>query len=78
MESKGTLRKLDQLGRIVIPKELCKTLSIEPKDSIEFFTNGDTIVLKKYVPGCLFCGSMKDITKFKEKNLCSECLKAMK
>lgn len=55
MKSTGIVRKIDELGRVVIPKELRKVLSIEEKDGLEIFTESDKIILRKYVPGCTFC-----------------------
>ena len=55
MKSTGVVRKLDNLGRIVIPIELRKTMDIAIKDTLEIFTEGDEIILKKYQPGCIFC-----------------------
>ena len=55
MNSTGVVRKLDNLGRIVIPIELRKTMGIAIKDTLEIFTEGDEIILKKYQPGCIFC-----------------------
>lgn len=75
MRSTGIVRKIDDLGRIVIPKETRKVLGINEGDSIEFFTEGENIVLKKYQPGCVFCGSAREIVNFKGKNICKECLK---
>lgn len=50
MKSTGILRKVDELGRVVIPIELRRTLGIEEKDALEIYVDGDKIVLKKYVP----------------------------
>ena len=55
MKSTGVVRKLDNLGRIVIPIELRKTMDIAVKDTLEIFTEGDQIILKKYHPACIFC-----------------------
>lgn len=74
MKSLGITRKVDKLGRIVIPKELRGTLSIGEKDALEIFVEGDTIVLKKYEPACIFCGQARDIKSIKGKNICSKCL----
>ncbi len=69
----GIVRKLDELGRYVVPKELRRTLGINEGDSVEAFVNGDEIILKKYQPGCVICGSMEDIKLVKDKRLCSSC-----
>ncbi|MDR3559828.1 MAG: AbrB/MazE/SpoVT family DNA-binding domain-containing protein [Negativicutes bacterium] len=77
MKSIGIVRKLDELGRLVIPIELRRVLNIEHKDGLEIFTDNDRIILRKYEPACVFCGNAKDITKFKGKNVCAPCLSAM-
>ena len=74
MRSIGVTRRVDELGRIVIPIELRRTMSIEEKDALEIFVDGDQIILKKYVPGCLFCGSCDDVINYKGKNICRACL----
>lgn len=75
MKSTGIVRKVDRLGRVVIPIELRRNLDIEEKDALEIFIDGEQIVLKKYAPACIFCGQAKDITTFKSKNICPSCLK---
>ena len=57
MKSTGIVRKVDELGRIVLPIELRRTLNIDIKDSIEIYVENDSIVLKKFEPTCIFCGS---------------------
>ena len=78
MKSTGVVRKLDNLGRVVIPIELRKTMGIAIKDTLEIFTEGDEIILKKYQPGCIFCGDARDLQLFKGKMICSKCLSEMK
>ncbi len=73
MKSTGVVRKLDNLGRIVVPIELRKTLNISVKDSIEIFTEGDQIILRKYVPGCIFCGESNNLCTFNGKQICESC-----
>jgi transcriptional pleiotropic regulator of transition state genes len=77
MKSTGIVRKVDELGRIVLPIELRRTLDIEVKDSLEIYVDGSQIVLKKYEPACIFCGNAADVTNFKGKNVCRECLREM-
>jgi transcriptional pleiotropic regulator of transition state genes len=74
MKSAGIVRKVDELGRIVIPKELRRTLAINESDPIEIYTEGDQIILKKYEPACIFCGEGKDVINYKGKNICKSCL----
>ena len=73
MKSTGIVRKVDELGRIVLPIELRRTMGIEVKDALEIYVDGDHIVLKKYEPSCVFCGNAKDIIHFKGTNVCSDC-----
>ncbi|MCL1809300.1 MAG: AbrB/MazE/SpoVT family DNA-binding domain-containing protein [Clostridiales bacterium] len=75
MKATGIVRKVDVLGRIVLPIELRKTLDIEREDPIEIYTDGDYIMLKKYEPACIFCGNAKDVKRVRDKNVCEDCLK---
>lgn len=77
MKSTGIVRKVDELGRIVLPIELRRTLDIEVKDALEIYVDGAQIILKKYEPACIFCGNAKDIINFKGKNICHECMEEM-
>lgn len=77
MKSTGIVRKVDELGRIVLPIELRRTLGIEEKDRIEIFVDGESIILRKYKPGCIFCDNAKDIINYKGKNICPDCIRAM-
>ena len=77
MKSTGVVRRVDELGRIVIPIELRRTLDIKEKDSLEIFTDGDKIILKKYNPACIFCGEARDVVSYKGKNVCKLCLEEM-
>lgn len=74
MKSTGIVRKVDELGRIVLPIELRRTLDIDVKDSLEIYVDGSQIILKKYEPACVFCGNAKDVINFKGKNICRNCL----
>ncbi|HDK7165898.1 TPA: AbrB/MazE/SpoVT family DNA-binding domain-containing protein [Clostridium botulinum] len=77
MKSTGIVRKVDDLGRIVIPKELRRILNIEEGDGLEIYTEGEQIILKKYEPCCIFCGEAKEVINFKGKNICKICLKGL-
>lgn len=77
MKSTGIVRKVDELGRIVLPIELRRTLGIEEKDRIEIFVDGESIILRKYQLGCIFCDNAKDIINYKGKNICPDCIRAM-
>ncbi len=78
MKATGIVRKVDELGRIVLPIELRRTLDIEIKDPIEIFVDEDYILLKKYEPACVFCGNAKDIVSVNGKNVCRNCIEDMK
>ena len=78
MKSTGIVRKVDELGRIVLPIELRRTLDIEIKDSIEIYVENNSIILKKYEPTCIFCGNSKELATFNDKNVCSKCLEKLK
>ena len=78
MKATGIVRKVDELGRIVLPIELRRTLGIEIKDPIEIYVDGDYIVLKKYEPACIFCGNAKDVHGIHGKNICRTCLEELK
>lgn len=78
MKATGIVRKVDELGRIVLPIELRRTLNIEIKDPVEIFVDGEFILLKKYEPACVFCGNAKDVETFNGKNVCKKCLEKIK
>ena len=78
MKATGIVRKVDELGRIVLPVELRRTLDIAERDTLEIYVEGTSIVLKKYAPRCVFCDGSKDVTLFKGKNICPKCLKELK
>ena len=75
MKSTGIVRKIDDLGRIVIPKEIRKTFNIHNDDPLEIFTDNDTIVFKQFNVSCIFCDSKDNLELFKGKNICPACLK---
>lgn len=77
MKSTGIVRKVDELGRVVIPIELRRTLDIAEKDALEIYVDGEQIILKKYAPACIFCGQAKDVVSYKGKNICPDCLDEM-
>ena len=74
MKSTGMVRRVDELGRVVIPKEIRDKLDIQEKDPIEIYVDGTSIVLKKVQSNCIFCGSTKDLIEYKDKLLCKKCL----
>lgn len=77
MRSTGIVRKVDELGRIVIPIELRRTLGIAEKDALEIYVDQEKIILKKYEPACVFCGSADHVQYFRGKLICRECAQAM-
>ncbi len=78
MKSTGIVRKVDELGRVVIPIELRRTLGIKEKDALEIYVDLEKIILKKYEPACIFCGNADNVTHYKNKIVCNECLNEMK
>jgi len=79
MKSTGIVRKLDNLGRVVIPMEIRRTMEIEERDGLEIFVENDRIILMKYKPSyeCVFCGNPEDVSEFKGKSICKDCLDAI-
>lgn len=77
MKATGIVRKVDELGRIVLPIELRRTLHVGDRDSLEIYTDNDKIILKKYEPSCIFCGNAKDVVNFKGKNVCPDCIREL-
>jgi AbrB family transcriptional regulator, transcriptional pleiotropic regulator of transition state genes len=73
LKATGIIRKVDNLGRLIIPKELRKTMDLPEKTPIEIFTEGDSIILRKYQPACIICGQAKGVTEFKGKRICKGC-----
>ena len=78
MKQTGIVRKVDELGRIVLPIELRRTLDIAVRDELEIYLDDDKVVMRKYEPSCVFCGSTRNLTEYREKNVCSECIRKMK
>ena len=78
MKATGIVRKVDELGRIVLPMELRRTLGINKEDAIEIFVDSDMIVLRKYEPACIFCGSAVEVSNIRGKNICRACLNDLK
>jgi len=78
MKSTGVVKEVDELGRIVIPVELRRTLNIDVKDALEIYVDGDQVILKKYEPACIFCGDARDVINYKSKNICQKCLTELK
>lgn len=77
MKSTGIIRKVDELGRIVLPIELRRTLDIAERDELEIYLDDDKVVLKKYEPSCIFCGSSCGLVTYHGRNVCMECIENM-
>lgn len=78
MKSTGMVRNIDEAGRLVLPKELRREFSLVGESTaVEIFTDADKIVLRKYAPACIFCGSLDDIIDYKGVRVCSECAKTL-
>lgn len=78
MKSTGITRKIDELGRIVLPIELRRSLEIGEKDAVEIYVEDDCIILKKFRTSCIFCGSEENIIDFKGKSVCADCIAQLK
>jgi len=74
MKSTGIVRRVDELGRVVIPIEMRNKFSIAEKDPIEIYVDGSSIILKKYEENCVFCGNTKNLSEYKSKLICNKCL----
>ena len=77
MKSTGIIRKVDDLGRIVLPIELRRTLDIAERDELEIFMENGRIVLQKYEPSCIFCESSQNLIGYRGKNVCQACIRRM-
>ena len=78
MRSSGIVRKVDNLGRIVIPIEIRRAMSIDVKDPIEISIDGDTIVLRRQQTACALCGSNSDMRRIGDKYICAQCAKLIR
>lgn len=74
MKATGIVRPVDELGRVVLPKELRRIMDINEKDGMEIFVENDKIILRKYQPCCTFCGSLDNVVHFQEKLVCNKCI----
>ena len=77
MKSTGIIRRVDELGRIVLPIELRRTLDIAERDEMEIYLENDKIVLQKFEPSCIFCQSSQGLVAYKGKNVCQTCVRSM-
>ncbi len=74
MKSTGIVRRIDELGRIVLPIELRRNFDLAEKDALEIYVDNESIILKKFCRSCVFCNNSEDVMEFKGKNICQECL----
>lgn len=77
MKSTGIVRKVDELGRIVLPVEMRRTLDITERDELEIYLEKDCIILQKFEESCIFCGSARGLITYRRKVVCQECIKQM-
>ncbi|PTM59917.1 AbrB/MazE/SpoVT family DNA-binding domain-containing protein [Desmospora activa] len=77
MKATGIVRKVDELGRIVLPVELRRTMDIDVRDPLEIYVDGTNVILKKYSPSCLFCGQVENVVSYRNKNVCENCLREL-
>ncbi len=77
MKSTGIIRKVDDLGRIVLPIELRRTLDIAERDELEIYMENDRIILQKFEPACIFCGSSRGLVTHHGKNVCQDCIRKL-
>ena len=78
MKSTGIVRKVDELGRIVLPIEMRRTLDIAEKDALEIYVEGESVILRKYQASCVFCDGVRNIISFKGRNVCTDCINQLK
>lgn len=73
IKSTGIVRKLDDLGRLVLPKELRRTMGLGEGDYLEIYTEGETVLLRRYTPLCVFCGTGGQMMVHHGKQVCQNC-----
>ncbi|HHV59924.1 MAG TPA: AbrB/MazE/SpoVT family DNA-binding domain-containing protein [Clostridiaceae bacterium] len=78
MRATGVVRRVDQLGRIVLPKKLRKEFEFNEKNDIELLIDGDTIVLRRFLPSCVFCNTRENVSEYKGRNICENCMEELK
>lgn len=73
MKSLGIVRKIDELGRLVLPIETRRALGLSAGEGVEIFVDADRVILKKYEPACIFCGDADDVIVYAGKKICRKC-----
>ena len=77
MKLAGIVRKVDELGRVVLPIELRRTLDVAERDELEIYLEDDKVIMRKYEPSCVFCASTVGLMEYRGKNVCAQCIRAM-
>ena len=77
MKATGMTRQVDELGRIVLPKEIRTRFDIKKRDYLEIFVDDGMIILKPYETSCIFCGSTENVTEHMERSVCESCISAL-
>lgn len=78
MKSIGIVRRVDELGRIVLPIELRRDMGVQEKDALEIFVEGECIILKKHEEGCVICRSTKGLIEYKKHKICTDCVNVVR
>ena len=78
MKKSCFVRKIDELGRIVLPIEIRQSLDIKEKDPLEILMKDDGVFIKKDIASCVFCNSTNNLRSFSEKNICKNCISNLK
>ncbi len=78
MKTPGLIRKVDALGRIVIPSELRQAMELQQGDALELYLEEDRLVMKKFAPACIFCGGIARLVTYEGKNICGRCVDILK
>ncbi len=78
MKTSGIVRRVDELGRVVLPVELRRNLDIEERDPLEITLEGDRIVLRKYQQTCIFCSTEEELIDYHGKRVCRSCIESLK
>lgn len=74
----GIVRKVDSIGRVALPKTIRDSMKIKARDSVEIFVEDNTIILRKYIPGCIFCNEIFDLKSYKKYKICEDCIREMR
>ncbi len=77
MDGFGIVRKIDELGRVVIPKELRRSLSIENGDEVEIIFKGNYVAVRKFEPFCVFCADKENLEMYNGKYICKKCRESL-